>query len=70
MPLSSWEEDELFASYGWTKDLIRRQYESPKGLFLTFDAVMEATQSPEGEQALRQIVQQYGTQQNKGDAND
>ena len=60
MSLSSWEEDALFEEWGWYKNLIKRQYEGPQGHVFPFDEVMNLTGSPEGEDALRQVVQDYG----------
>lgn len=58
--MNSLEEDELFERYGWTKNLIARRYESPGGLWLSFDDLVGLTETPAGEDTLRQIVAAYG----------
>ena len=60
-PMSSWEEDWLFEQYGWTKNLIQRRYEGPRGHAISFDEVVSATATPEGEETLRQAVMQFGS---------
>lgn len=63
MPMNSWDEDNLFEEWGWIKNLIQRCYEGPYGHRITFDAVMDATDTPEGEEDLRAAVRQYGAKQ-------
>jgi len=58
--MNSMEEDSLFAEHGWTKDLIGRRWVSPKGIVLRFDDVVGLTDTPEGEEALREAVEVYG----------
>lgn len=59
--MTSWEEDELLTSWGWTKNLIARRWESPRfGIELGFDDLVAITETPEGEAYLRQVVVQYG----------
>lgn len=61
--MNSMEEDALFESFGWTKNLIARRYESPRGLWLSFDDLVGLTETPEGEDTLRQLVAVYGEAQ-------
>ena len=58
--MNSMEEEELFLKAGWTKNLITRRWESPGGLWLGFDDLVGLTETPEGEDTLRQIVAAYG----------
>lgn len=58
--MTSWEEDELFADWGWQKNLVQRRWESPGGLWLGFDDLVGLTETPEGEATLRRIVAAYG----------
>lgn len=58
--MNSLDEDALFERWGWTKDLIARRWESPRGLVLDFDDLVGLTETPAGEDALRQIVAAYG----------
>lgn len=58
--MNSSEEDALFLKYGWTKDLIARRWESPRGFRVGFDVIVSLTGTPEGEEALRAYVAGYG----------
>ena len=61
MPLNSQEEDELFAAYGWIKDLIKRQWTSPCGrMVVTFDQVVEISKDALGEEHLVRMIGHYG----------
>lgn len=59
--MNSTEEDALFESYGWTKNLIARRYEAPcSEITLGFDSVVALTSTPVGEARLREVVVAYG----------
>lgn len=58
--MSSWDEDKLFADWGWEKDLINRVYRGPFNHELGFDAVMQLTSTPDGEAQLKAFVRRYG----------
>lgn len=77
--MSSLEEDALFESHGWLKNLIARRWESPRGLALGFDDLVGLTETTDssakrrrqrqrrcatgGEDTLRQLVAVYGEAQ-------
>lgn len=58
--MNSWEEDRLFEEHGWYKNLIQRRWEGPRGHYIGFDQVMDASLTPRGEQDLKATIQQYG----------
>ena len=58
--MNSQEEKELFESYGWTYDSIKRIWESPTGVFITTDQLMEYTTNPAGELELKELIRMHG----------
>lgn len=60
VPVNSMEEDALFEAWSWTKNLVQRRWESPRGGWLTFDDVVGLSETPAGEATLREVVRQYG----------
>lgn len=59
--MNSTEEDELFAQWSWTKNLIARRYEAPTSeVVLEFDDVVALTATPLGEARLREVIVALG----------
>lgn len=58
--MNSMQEDALFEAHGWQKNVVQRRWESPRGLWLGFDDLVGLTETPEGEDTLREIVRAYG----------
>ena len=57
--MNSDEERKLFEAGGWEYNHVAREWvSSGKKMRLTLDAVVELSQTPEGEARLRWIVQQ------------
>lgn len=68
MPMSSMEEDALFAEWGWEKDLIQRHYTGPYGHIIGFDDIVGLTTTPEGEAYLRTVVASFGQPRQVGES--
>lgn len=54
------EEKELFESYGWEYDYIKRKWIAPDGQYIEQDSLVALNDSPETELTLRNLVIMHG----------